>query len=96
MTIGLKTLDRFRSGLSGIHIPLVEKIPGVLRYEVSKSISPDGSAPAFYGMGELYFDSAEVMAAALATDEDKAAIADRVNFAGAGATSLTSEVVKDA
>jgi uncharacterized protein (TIGR02118 family) len=78
------------------HVPLVEKIPGLRRFEVSKSSSPDGSPPAFYAMGELYFDSAEAMAAGLDSAEGKAAIADGVNFAGAGVTALTSEVLRDA
>jgi hypothetical protein len=50
---------------------------------VSKSISPAGSPPAFYAMGELYFDTAEAMAAGLGSAEGKAAVADGVTLSRA-------------
>lgn len=75
------------------HVPLAEKIPGMARLEVSRLASPDGSPSPYYLQAELYFDTAEVMQAALGSPEGQAAAADVANFAADGATMLVAEVV---
>src|SRR5438046_2164669 len=46
------------------HIPLVQKIPNLRRFESGKVTgTPDGSPPPFYYLAELNFDSAEELQA---------------------------------
>jgi uncharacterized protein (TIGR02118 family) len=74
------------------HIPLVEKIPNLRRFEAGKVVgTPDGSPAPFYFMAELCFDSAEELEAALGSAEGQAAGADVGNFATGGATVMIAE-----
>lgn len=80
----------------GTHAPLADKIPGIKRNEVSKASSnPDGSAPPFYLLAELYFDNAEALMGALGSDEGHAAAADVPNFATGSVTMTICDVVKE-
>jgi uncharacterized protein (TIGR02118 family) len=69
------------------HIPLVHKIPGLRRFEAGKVLAtPDGSAPPFYHVAELSFDSVEDLQAAMGSAEGQAAGEDVGTFATGGAT----------
>jgi uncharacterized protein (TIGR02118 family) len=68
--------EAFDSYYFANHVPLVEKIPGLVKCEVSKSV---GKAP-YYLMAELYFNSFDDMKAGFGTDEGKATQADLPNF----------------
>jgi uncharacterized protein (TIGR02118 family) len=75
-----------------IHIPLVEKIPNLRRFESGKVFGgPDGSAPPFYYLAELLFDDAEQLQAAMGGPEGEAAGADVATFASGGATLMIAE-----
>ena len=65
-----------------IHTPLVTKMPGLKRVEVSHMTGSPGGAPKFYMMAELYFESTDAMTAGLNSDEGKAAAKDVMSFAG--------------
>lgn len=68
-------------------------MPGLRRFEASRVVgTPDGSEPPYHRIAELWFDSAEAMDAAMASDEARAAVADIPNFATGGATVVVSEV----
>jgi uncharacterized protein (TIGR02118 family) len=74
------------------HIPLVEKIPNLRRFEAGKVIgTPDGSAPPFYFLAELWFDSVEELQAAMSSPEGQAAGDDVGTFASGGATLMIAE-----
>ena len=74
------------------HIPLVQKIPNLSRFESGKVLgTPDGSTPPFYYLAELSFDDAAAMEAALASPEGQAAGADVETFATGGATVMIAE-----
>lgn len=78
-----------------IHIPIVDKIPGILGNEVSKITgSLDGSTPPYYLQAELYFDTADALMAGFGSSEGQAAAADVANFATAEVTMMVSDVVK--
>ena len=67
----------------GTHIPLVQKLPGVLRAEISKFTgSPAGEAP-YYLMATMYFETMAEMMAAFGTPEGRAVSKDVRNFAKA-------------
>ncbi|HUA03296.1 MAG TPA: EthD family reductase [Solirubrobacteraceae bacterium] len=76
----------------GTHIPLVEKIPNLRRFESGKVIgAPDGSSPPFYYLAELWFDDPEQLGAAMGSPEGQAAGADVETFASGGATLMIAE-----
>jgi len=75
-----------------VHAPLAAKMPGVLRYTVSRpGPGADGNPPAYHLVAVLNFESSEAMSASLGSPEGQAAVADLPNFAGAGVTMLTGE-----
>jgi uncharacterized protein (TIGR02118 family) len=77
----------------GTHIPLVNKIPNLRRFEAGKVLgAPDGSAPPFYFLAELWFDDAEQLQAAMGSPEGQAAGADVETFASGGATLMIAQV----
>ena len=60
------------------HVPLVQKVPGVLRIEVNRF---SGKNAPYYLMATLYFNSRDERKAALASPEGQAMNADVANFA---------------
>ncbi len=63
------------------HMPIVEKIPGLLRSEVSKLKILPGTDSNYYMMTEMYYEDMDSFNAAMATPEGKASARDIVNFA---------------
>ena len=63
------------------HIPLVARVPGLIRYVVNHSLAnPMGAEAACDAVAELWFESMESFQAALTTEEGKAALADQPNY----------------
>jgi uncharacterized protein (TIGR02118 family) len=74
------------------HAPLVQKMPGLRRFEAGRVLAmPDGSAPPYYFIAELAYDDIEALQAARATAEGQAAAADVANFATGGVTLMIVE-----
>ncbi len=83
----------FERYYAGTHLPIAAQIQGVRRIELAKVTgTPDGAAPAFYRIAELYFDGPEHMQRVLATPEARKAVADLPNFATGGVTGLIAQV----
>ncbi len=77
---------------AGTHIPLVDKIPNLQRFESGKVVgTPDGSPPPFYYLAELFFDDADQLQASLGSPEGQAAAADVETFASGGATVMIAQ-----
>ena len=78
----------------GTHMPLVAAIKGARKMEAAKCLpQSDGSPPAFYRVFEMWFDSAEHMAAVFATPEGVKVRADVPNFAeGTTVTRVVSKL----
>ncbi len=75
------------------HLPIAGKMQGVRKIELSKVVgTPDGSAPAFYRLADLYFDDLDHMKRVMGSPEGKATAGDLANFATGGFTMLISEV----
>ena len=56
----------FDQHYASTHVPLVQKIPGLRRFDAGKILgTPDGSPPPFYFLAELWFDSAQDLEAAM-------------------------------
>ncbi len=75
------------------HMPLVGKINGLAKAEVTKFLpNADKSNPDYYRMAELWFETPETMQAALGSQEGKATTDDLVNFATGGVKVLVGMV----
>ncbi len=70
--------DAFDKHYFGVHIPLAKKLPGLRKYDVSKSpiISTTGDLET-YLIGTLHFDSLEAIKTAFASPQGKECAADR-------------------
>ena len=84
----------FEDYYAATHMPIAQKIPMVEKIVLLKGVAgPEGSAPAYYRMAQIYFADAATMAAAMATSEAQAATGDIANFATGGAAVLIAQVV---
>jgi uncharacterized protein (TIGR02118 family) len=82
----------FDEHYASTHVPLVEKIPNLRRFEAGKVLgTPDGSAPPFYYLAELWFDDAAALESSFGSPEGQAAGADVGTFATGGATVMIAE-----
>jgi uncharacterized protein (TIGR02118 family) len=88
-----RSADEFERYYAGTHIPLVDKMKGVSRVELTRfAPGPDGAQPAFYRMAELYFPNDMQLRSSLGSPEGQAAVGDIPNFATGGVTVLTGAV----
>jgi uncharacterized protein (TIGR02118 family) len=82
----------FEQHYTETHIPLVNKIPGLRRFEAGKVLgTPDGSAAPYFYLAELWFDGPEELQAGMASPEGEAAGTDVARFATGGATLMIAE-----
>lgn len=82
----------FDEHYASTHVPLVEKIPNLRRFEAGKVLgTPDGSDPPFYYLAELWFDDGAALASSFGSPEGQAAGADVETFATGGATVMIAE-----
>lgn len=73
----------------GVHMPLVEKLPGLLRAETGKFGAPlDGAEQTYYRMAELYFADQDAMNAAFGSPEGAQTAADYAQIAPPGSRML--------
>ena len=85
--------DAFEEYYANTHMPLVDEMPNLQRYEAARIIAtPDGSEPHYYRIFEGYFEDMEQLQSSLSTPEGQAAPNDIPNFATGGATIFISEV----
>ncbi|MEW6509967.1 MAG: EthD family reductase [Bacteroidota bacterium] len=76
----------------GVHLPLVQKYPGLRKVEVTRVTgAPIGEAK-YHLVAEMYFDSKDAMDAALASAEGKAVTRDILSFAADVITVFHGEV----
>ena len=84
-------VEAFEQHYAQIHIPLVEKIPGIRKTEWTRFLaSPQGEAP-YYMMYEMYFDNMESYQVAMKSAENKAAGQDLLSFAKDIVTLMVAE-----
>jgi uncharacterized protein (TIGR02118 family) len=82
----------FDAYYAGTHAPLVEKIPGLTRFEHGKTLGgADGAEAPYYYVAELGFDDAESLQAALGSPEGEATAGDLPNFASGGVTMFVTQ-----
>ena len=77
------------------HLPLVNQIEGVLKYEVTRILrGPGGSPSDHYLVAELYFRDQAQMEESMSSPEGQATTDDLANFAAAGVQILIGETVE--
>jgi uncharacterized protein (TIGR02118 family) len=77
--------DAFDRHYLEIHMPLVAKIPGLLRAETGRfDAALDGGEKSYYRMAELYFADQQTVDGAFATQEGQATAADFQQIAPPG------------
>ena len=73
--------EEFARHFSEHHRPLVAKLPGLRRFVINQVLpDPNGPAPAYDAVAEDWFDDPAAMAAAFASPEGQAVLADAQNF----------------
>lgn len=88
-----QSAEAFEKYYAETHMPIAAKMQGVRRIELSKVVgTPDGGAPLYYRLADLYFDDMEHLNSVMHSPEAKAAVGDLPNFATGGVTVLISEV----
>ena len=77
----------------GTHAALVQKIPGLKGFAITRpaSLNPQEASP-YYLIANLYFESMAAFQAALQSPERQVAADDLQNFASGGATLVVGEV----
>lgn len=73
--------EEFEKHYNEIHMPLIEKMPGLLRTEVSKISGMSGQESKYYLMAEMYFENMDKLNESMASPEGKAAGKDLMSFA---------------
>ena len=88
-------VEAFEEHYAHVHLPLVEKIPGLRKTELTRILgSPRGEAP-YYLMYEMYFEDREAYDRAMASDENKAAGKDLMSFARDLVTLMIADAYED-
>lgn len=72
--------EAFRRYYRSTHGPIAARLPGLRRYVQNHVLSSLGTPPSCDGITELWFDTAEDVRAAFASEEGKALFADLPNF----------------
>jgi uncharacterized protein (TIGR02118 family) len=77
--------DAFDEHYLGVHVPLVDKIPGLQRFEGARiAAAADGGEQTYFRIAELYFADQEALDAAFGSEEGKATAADYQRIAPTG------------
>jgi len=85
--------DAFDEHYLGVHGPLVEQIPGVLRWEGARFVeAADQGETTYHRVAEIWFEDMETLESALATDEGKATARDYGKIAPPGSRMFIAQV----
>ena len=71
----------FEEHYSGVHLPLLERIPGIIKMELSRFFAGPKGEPPYYMMVEAYFADRRSLEVALQSSENRAADQDLMSFA---------------
>ena len=83
----------FDDHYTGTHMPLVAKVPGIVRAETAKfAAAADGREQTYYRMAELWFDSLDDLQSGLATEAGAATAKDYRSIAPEGSRMFIAQV----
>ncbi len=76
-----------------VHVPLVEKIPGLVRFEGARcAAAADRGELTYHRIAELWFEDQDSLQAGLGSEEGKATARDYGQIAPAGSRMFVAEV----
>lgn len=84
---------QFRRHLVGVHLPIVARFPGLLSYRYGFDLEQAAGDSPYYALVECEFADEKAMRAALESAAGQEAADDVPNYASAGVTILTFDVV---
>lgn len=85
--------EAFEKYYAATHLPLVEKMKGVEKAELTKFMDEaNGEKAAYYRMAELWFADMAALQTTMGSPEGQATAGDLANFATGGVTLLTGSV----
>jgi uncharacterized protein (TIGR02118 family) len=84
--------DDFDRHYRDVHLPLIERWPGLRRLEAGKVTGAVGGPAPYYAMAEMYFDDPDALRAAMRSPEGRAAGDDLQGFANGLVTMLYVQV----
>jgi len=85
-------VESFNSHYDDTHAPLMRKVPGLERMEVTRNLRAFRGKPEFYLIAEMYFRDKGAFDAAMASEENRAAGKDLMSFARDYVTMVYGEV----
>ena len=85
----------FENHYREVHTPLVRKMPGLRKLQVSRFFGAPQGEPRYHLMAEMFFDNKEAMFAALKSAEGKAAGKDLMGFASQCVHMMFAEVTEE-
>lgn len=83
--------EQFDTHYFETHTPLVQRIPGLRKTEVTKVIGAPSGDSEFYLMCEMFFDDQDSLDQAMRSEEMKACGKDLMSFAGELVTMMIGE-----
>jgi uncharacterized protein (TIGR02118 family) len=87
--------EAFDQHYLGTHVPLVQQLPGLQRFEAGRLVTAlDGGDQTYYRIAELYFADQEAMNAGFGSQEGSATATDYAKIAPPGSRMFV-EVVDD-
>jgi uncharacterized protein (TIGR02118 family) len=85
-------VEEFDRHYEETHAPLMRKVPGMERMEVTRNLRAFRGEPEYYLIAEMYFRDKESFDAAMASEENRAAGRDLMSFAREVVTMVYGEV----
>src|SRR6476619_4153755 len=85
-------MESFNRHYDDTHAPLMSKVPGLERMEVTRNLKSFRGEPDYYLIAEMYFRDKEAFDAAMASEENRAAGKDLMSFAREYVTMVYGEV----
>jgi uncharacterized protein (TIGR02118 family) len=85
-------VEAFDRHYDDTHAPLMRKVPGLERMEVTRNLKAFRGEPDYYLIAEMYFRDQESFDAAMASEENRAAGKDLMGFAREYVTMVYGEV----
>lgn len=83
-------VEEFDAHYTSVHLPLAAELPDLLRAETSLVVAtPDGSAPPYHRMAELYWADAETMQSSLGSEQGRRTAEDAFGLAGRTGSTVT-------
>lgn len=89
-----ENIEDFEKHYFEIHMPLVEKMPGLVKAEITKLAPMPGAENKYHMMTEMYFEDMDKLNESMASPEGRAAGKDIMGFAKEYVIMMLGEVQK--